>query len=103
MKYPQILGKVVKGYWTITEEKHYAILTALEARLAGQQVWMDESAGNDDSEAYQEFGATAVIPVSGILGKHLSSMEMSCGGCSMDAVKDMLEVADLSPRISKIV
>lgn len=103
MKYPQILGKVVKGFWTITEEKHYAILTALEARLSGQQVWMDEGDSKDDSGEYQEFGSTAIIPINGILGKHLSSMEVSCGGCSMDAVKDMLEVADLSPRISKIV
>lgn len=105
MKYPQIIGKVVKGFWTITEEKHYAILSALEARLGGQAVFMgeDDDEADDCSNEYQEYGSIAIIPVRGILGKHLSSMEMDCGGCSMDAVRDMLEVADQSPRITKIV
>lgn len=103
MKYPQIIGKVVKGFWTITEEKHYAILSALEARLGGQAVFMgDEDPDKDEKECF-EYGQISVIPINGILGKHLSSMEMDCGGCSMDAVADMLDVADQSSRISKIV
>lgn len=104
MKYPQIIGKVVKGFWTITEEKHYAILSILEAKLGGQAVFMDDEDDSDsDDNEYQEYGTTAIIPVKGILGKHLSSMEMSCGGCSMDEVAKMLDVADQSPRITKIV
>lgn len=103
MNYPQILSKLVKGLWLITEEKHYAMLSVLEARLRGQSVFVDGAENKEKSNGYQQFGATAVIPIDGILGKHLSSMESMCGGCSMDEVSAMLQVADQDPRVSKIV
>jgi len=112
--YPQVLGKVLKSFWAITEERHYAILSALEARLSGCASSSADRVSGEDCQEDQdqfdrycevigEYGITAVIPVHGILGKHLSAMEMDCGGCSLDRVAAFLESATSSPRIGRIV
>lgn len=108
--YPHILGKVLKDFWALTEEKHFAILSALEARLAGDvgHVFMDDGGAQPDPDeycdgTYFESNGTAVIPVYGILGKHLSGMEMDCGGCSLDRLASMVDVAAQSSRIKRIL
>lgn len=45
----------------------------------------------------------AVIPVDGIIGKHLSMLETACGGCDVDEIKDQLQAAASDPSVSKIV
>lgn len=112
MSYPQIIGKVMRSFWALTEEKHAAIISLLEQRLAGagprlsepQRLEADDPSGLETTDpVYFEAGDIAVIPIYGILGKHLSSIEMMCGGCSMDQVSKMLSVAGSSDRIRTIV
>jgi signal peptide peptidase SppA len=106
---PHIISKVTRQPWVITGEKLSAIMDALDARIAGDFKAMDYDAPERDNERaeYREFqigGKTvAVIPVHGILGKHLSSMETACGGCSLDTLQNQLQAAGSSPRINQIL
>lgn len=108
---PHIISKVTRQPWAITTEKLNAIMDVLNSRQGGDFRAMDygEDNGEDDNERgeYREFqttsGVVAVIPVHGILGKHLSSLEVACGGCSYDTIQTQLKVAGGSPRISKIL
>jgi len=112
MNLPHIISKVTRQPWVITAEKHRAIMDVLDARIAGDfkaMGYADDDGPEDDGDRdqYREFqtatGTIAVIPVHGILGKHLSSMEMACGGCSLDTLQSQLKTALASPRISKVL
>ena len=112
MNLPHIIAKVLREPWLITEQKHHAILAALDGKMGGQFTTLRDSEDDerDDTgrDQYREFrlanGATvAVIPVHGILGKHLSSLEMACGGCSLDTIQSQLKTVMRSPRISKVL
>jgi signal peptide peptidase SppA len=103
MSYPLIAAKVLKSFWAITPEKHQAILSVLQARFSGQLPGEPPDDDTPTEPGYFETNSTAVIRMDGILGKHISGLEMSSGGCSMDRVASMLKVADASPRISTIV
>ncbi len=109
---PHIISKVTRQPWVITEDKLSAIMAALDARLSGEfqtvngmpEPGEDECNGRDE---YREFqmatGTVAVIPIHGIVGKHLSSLEIACGGCSLDTLQAQLKAAGNSPRITQIL
>ena len=110
MNLPHIISKVTRQPWVITSEKLGAIMDVIDARIAGDFKAMNYDAPEEEQTGrgeYREFqtmtGTTAVIPVHGILGKHLSSLEMACGGCSLDTVQAQIKTAMGSPRISAIL
>ena len=45
----------------------------------------------------------AIIPVFGILGRHLSFLSLFCGGCDYEHVCEMTEIADADPSIQTIL
>lgn len=106
MKYPLIAAKVSREIWALTPDVFSAIHAAV---FHGQTFAMpmpeppgDEDTGEDD--AFTVGGSlTRVIPVFGILGKHLDSMEMMCGGCSIDGISALLTAADKDPDCERIV
>lgn len=112
MNVPRIISKVIGERWLITAEKHHAIMAALEAKLSGDFQTIngiderdpDSMTGRDEYREFQTArGTIAVIPIHGILGKHLSSFEMACGGCSLDTIQSQLKTALNSPRISAVL
>ena len=48
-------------------------------------------------------GDIAVIPIYGIIGKHLSGLEIECGGCSLDWVMNGLQKAAEDDSIKVVV
>jgi signal peptide peptidase SppA len=109
MNYPRIISKLCREPWLVRVETHDAMISALESRMQGDgkaKVMEDDETRSPEDECYSEiqgaFGTVALINVHGILGKHLSRFEMSCGGCSLDGLQRMLKVADESPRIAKV-
>lgn len=109
MKYPLIAARVAREIWAVKPEVFQAIHSAV---FHGQTfaMPMPEPPGEDYDEGEQDdfsaaigAGATRVIPVFGILGKHLDSMEMMCGGCSVDKTSAQLTAADKDPDCSRIV
>lgn len=110
MKYPLIAARVAREIWLTTPEVHQAIHAAVfhgqtfTALPAGKALYGED--GNDDfdgDEAEMTGGRTAIIQVFGVLGKHLDSMEMACGGCSIDRVASLLTAADKDPDCETIV
>lgn len=92
--YPHIISKVYRQPWAILQERFLAIERALESRLAGETaaaVATDDDV--DEKPEPEKDGKTAIIPIHGIIGKHLSNFEMMCGGCSLDMVDQWLKVA----------
>lgn len=110
--YPRILSKICRDWWLIRQEMHESILATTEQAISHgplHRVYEDDEgarveADHDTHREYFEVGSTAIIPVCGVLGKHLEQWEMNyCGGCSMDKVASLLDIAGRSPRIRDIV
>lgn len=110
MKYPLIAAKVFNEPWAVTDETLSAIWHAVTAGAAlplpRAQDRFDDAQEEEDNEGASDIsvtGFTRVIPVFGILGKHLDSMEMACGGCSVDKVSALLTAADRDHECERIV
>lgn len=110
MKYPLIAAKVFTEPWAVTDETlaaiwHAVTLGAVMPPTRPGPEWQREE---DDAEPDEESGLagrglTRVVPVFGILGKHLDSMEMQCGGCSIDKTSALLTAADKDPECERII
>lgn len=89
MSYPRIAAKVAREVWSLEPETFRAILNALNEPKADAQALFGE--GNNEGEPPEDYRneGVALIPVHGIIGQHLSNLEMMCGGCCLDAVNAM--------------
>lgn len=110
MKYPLIAAKVFSEPWAVTDPTLSAVWHAVTAGVAlptprAQDHFNDapDEAETDGASDIPVTGFTRVIPVFGILGKHLDGMEMQCGGCSVDKVSALLSAADKDPECERIV
>jgi signal peptide peptidase SppA len=90
--YPQIFSKVYEQPWLITPVQHRAIRRQLEAHIAGVTPAPEDGDG-DEPPGMSIDGSTAIIPVHGVIGKHLSMLETLCGGVDCDTVAAMLDAA----------
>jgi len=105
MSYPRIAAKVAREQWSLEPSTFRAILHALNNPDAPGAVAMapaGDSGADDTVEDYLTDGV-AVIRVHGIIGKHMSDLEMACGGCSLDAVRDQLSMAEQDDNIRAVV
>lgn len=103
MNYPRIIAKVYNEPWCITQEKHYAIQSALDMRLSGALLPIGERDSMAERMVEGDIANIRVIPVHGIMGKHLSGIEMDCGGCSVDSVSGMLDAAAADESVAGIL
>ena len=99
--YPHLISKVYREPWCILPSKHQAIRSALEAHLAGMVSPADQE--RDEQEEPQQEGSQLIIPITGVIGQHLSGMEMDCGGYSLDTLADVLDVAEEDDSIEEII
>lgn len=51
----------------------------------------------------EKFPPFAVIPIKGVIGKDLSTLESLCGCCDIHAVEEMLEECERDPAIKTII
>lgn len=101
---PRIAERIYNEPWLITRQKHGTIQSVFEAHLAGQKVSLFEEDDDEDSDSTARIvRQTMVIPVHGVLGKHLSSLEMMCGGCSVDEISKQIDAAEANYGIQKIL
>lgn len=106
MNYPHIVAKVYAGIWGIVPERHHAICSVLEARLAGQSAEMPSQKAryeDEDDAPYRRIQGAAVIPVYGVIGKHLGLIEKMCGGCDLDDISDAIEFAEDDDAVDRVV
>lgn len=96
------MNKVFNEPWLIDTKTHYAIQQTLINRIQGQDVKLFNGESKvEEKRPYQVIGSTAVINMFGVVGKHLSGLEMSCGGLSLDASQALMKLADADPQVSK--
>lgn len=104
MRYAHILARVTDSPWLITEQALSAITALLEARIfsaAAPVTTEDERA--EPLAITEKAAGVAVISLRGILGKHLSMLEMMCGGCDFDMVAGLIDEAAHDESVSAIV
>ena len=114
MRYPRILAAIRSARWAVTPPTLQAISDSLGAHLRGSLQTRPVFALPVDSPppvapasepAAPEMTQTgvAIIPVYGIIGKNLSSMETMCGGCDLQAVSAALDAAVSDVSVTSIV
>lgn len=120
--YPRILERVYAEPWCITVPAHHAIQNVLEAHMA-RRIEMPanpamagfmsippmNAAGlgltvprERGSRLYTR-GKLGVIPVRGVIGHHLSSLEMLCGGYGVEQLQYDLELASEDSSIERLL
>lgn len=57
----------------------------------------------DAPPPYELRDGVAVVPLHGVLGRHLGILDMACGGCDVDCVAAALREADADPAATGIV
>lgn len=106
MRYAHILARVTDTPWLITEQSLSAITQLLEARILSGVSAVNAAAEDEPSDPIaivEKPPGIAVISVRGILGKHLSMMEMMCGGCDFDLIARLVDDAAHDPEVRAIV
>lgn len=115
MKYPRILSAIRSAKWAVTPPTLQAIVDSLGAHMRGAVTiapvrlalpadGIPPPPGPAATHAESEDNSgVCVLPVYGILGKHLSSMETMCGGCDVDEIEAALDEALADPACQSIV
>lgn len=123
MKFANLLTKFYFEAWAIRPDKHISMGRLLQQHLAGklpanlatppvspEALLRLESEASVGSSAAGVVGPTwedgspvipqmeirngiALIPVSGVLGKRLSFLELWCGGCDYEHISEMIDLA----------
>lgn len=101
--YPRIAQRIYNEPWLITRQKHATIQAVFEAHVGGEKVGLFDEEKDDADSKPRISGHTQIIPVHGILGKHLSSFEMMCGGCSVDAISSQIDAAENNWQVKQVV
>lgn len=108
MRYAHLLSRLTGTPWLITEDSLTAITDLLEARIFSGAAFAEAAAAEDgraDPVAIEDVSSpVALIRAHGIFGKHLSMMEMMCGGgCDYDVVTNLVAEAAADPGVRAIV
>lgn len=120
--YPLILSKVFSEPWCVLIDQHYAIQDALLAHMEGGHVPI---LANQHASVQVPFtpvavglglkrpteqgsrlftkGALGVIPVRGVIGSHMSSLETMCGGYDVAQLTHDLETAREDSSIKRVL
>lgn len=124
MNYPNIHQKIHGDPWMVRPQTFISMATTLDRvsrdGFRADEVRPVEAFHDGEDEAAEEdtlppgamhmlpweymvLDGTAIIPIRGIMGKHLSSLEMMCGACSIDLVSAYLDEAMEDPSVSRIL
>lgn len=90
MRLPRIAERVYAEPWLIRPEAHHRIQELLEERdglRGGEPAAFEEFfAAPKPLEAIDAGNGVRVLPISGILGRGLSNLEINCGGADMERI-----------------
>lgn len=109
MRYPRLLAALRSARWAIAPSALQSIYDSLGAHLRGDlrfRADMEDAPTNPLQPSplvVSSIPLLAVIPVHGILGKHLSSLETECGGCDVDAIRSAVDAALADPAVRALV
>lgn len=102
--FPTIISKLLYEPLLITPTKHAAIWQVVEAHMAGNlQTTIEPDDDEDDSSDYRQIDDKAIIPVHGVIGRHLEKMASAAPGCDLDLLDDMIETAEYDSSVSTVI
>lgn len=117
--YPLILQKVFCEEWCVLVEQHYAIQETLLAHIDGraantvmanmQAPFTPVAAGmglkppTERGSRLFTKGSLGVIPVRGVIGSHMSSLETMCGGYDVSQLTRDLELASEDSAVKRVL
>lgn len=103
-KYAHIRAKVLSETWLATPDVMESITSLINTRVSGERISiMDAEDDEPNQKMLEQVGSVAVLNVSGVIGKRLSSMETMCGGVDVDAVRTAFDAANTDGNVSAIV
>lgn len=108
MKYAHIVSKLCSTPWLATPEVMESIARLINGRLSSEahtpMACMGEAPEPcDPAEPYDNEDGVAVIDVSGVIGKRLSSMETQCGGVDVDSIREAFDLAMLDGAVKSVL
>jgi len=111
MKYARLLTAFYFQAWAIRLDVHRMLGRQLQdhlAKLPGSRADLDlgndcEEEEEEDRSLPQSSMGVMVIPVHGIIGKHLGLMEMLCGGYDLDTLSRDLDAASEDSNIHTVI
>jgi len=104
MKFANLLTKFYFEPWCIRPDKHAAMGRLLNEYLKQPKAFMDERDADAPARCQVEcYSGIAWIPVHGVLGKSLSSLELLCGGCDYNDIAEAVEASLADPMIHTLL
>src|SRR5574337_1254629 len=106
LRYDSILRAVSRMAWAMDAAKGQEMLSLLELRAAGGLVAADEVrriAAQNKRPTSQTVGATAVVPVYGVLAPRMNMLTDISGGTSMELLGAQLAALAADPGVGTIV
>jgi signal peptide peptidase SppA len=100
---PIIMQKVFSEPWLIMPQAHEAIQQSLLNHMLDPKAFAGLEEKSEEAPKLSAGSGVAYVQLYGVVGKHLSGMEMACGGCSVDQVAADLRAAAADPTIDKIL
>ena len=104
--FPTIISKLSEPL-LITPTKHAALWRVVEAHLSGSipvRIQDDEDGGgSDDGGDYRQIGDKAIIPVHGVIGRHLEKMASASPGCDLDLLDAMIDTAEYDKSVKTVI
>jgi len=105
MSFAQISQRLYLEPWAILPSAHGALSAAFRNHIShgATDLVGPKMEGQPIAPQVRVAGRTAVVPVHGALGRHLSLMEMYCGGCDYAILTQQLRNAEKDASIDHIV
>jgi len=100
---PIIIQKVFSEPWLIMPQAHEAIQQSLLNHMLDPKAFAGLEEKSEEAPNLSAGSGVAYVQLYGVVGKHLSGIEMACGGCSLDKVSSELLAAANDPTIDKIL
>ncbi len=105
--YPHIIKKAYYEPLCITVAKFMAIHTVLESRLSDANAMQMAQPASPRVEDFDiaRYGATAIIPITGIIGQHIPAIDTFSSGpmTDIDDVKTAINVSEQDPSIERVL
>ena len=108
MKYAHLLSAFYGQPWHIRQDVYANFSALLQSHIFGTNGSrvIRADLGEADSApatAIQRHGPVAVVPVHGALGRHLSMMDLMCGGCDYAHLSTMFAECAADPSIGSVI
>lgn len=120
--FPHILARLRRTIWASTPQTVEAVRDLIAAAMEGRldtdldpasaivprsaqaaAMFGEQAAEGGEVQPYAIQGTTAIVPVFGVIGKHLSQMEIFCGGLDVDALCSAVGAASFDDSVDQIV